>query len=169
MRIIGLDPGLNRTGWGIIEADGNRLRHIANGAVSTDPAFSLSERLTTLYDGLSALIADWSPDEAAVEEAFLNKNPLSTIKLGSARGVVLLAPAKAGLAVSEYPANLVKKSVVGAGHAAKEQVQMMVSVLLPGVKLAGADAADALAVAICHAHHAQTRARVGGKLAGAAR
>src|SRR5689334_24006604 len=157
MRLIGFDPGLRHTGWGIIEVRGSRLSHVADGAVHSDGALSLAERLVQLHDGLAAVIAKYSPVGAAVEETFVNKNPTSTLKLGLARGVVLLVPALAGLAVHEYPANLVKKSVVGVGHAAKEQVQMMVRRLLPDAMLGSADAADALAVAICHAHHASDR------------
>ncbi len=152
VRILGIDPGLNRTGWGIVESEGNRLRHIAHGVVGSDPDDALSVRLTSIYSELAKIIVTWTPDEAAVEEVFVNKNPGSTLKLGMARGVCLLAPAMNGLKVAEYAANLVKKSVVGAGHADKTQVAMMVGVLLPGVR-AKADAADALAVAICHAHH----------------
>ncbi|HEX9461494.1 MAG TPA: crossover junction endodeoxyribonuclease RuvC [Alphaproteobacteria bacterium] len=156
MRVLGLDPGLRVTGWGIVESEGAHLRHVANGRVATDDARSLADRLVQLHDGLAAVIAQYAPEVAAVEETFVNKNPSSTLKLGVARGVVLLVPARAGLLVAEYAANAVKKSVVGVGHAAKEQVQMMVQRLLPGVALAGADAADALAVAICHVHHAAT-------------
>jgi crossover junction endodeoxyribonuclease RuvC len=151
-RILGIDPGLNRTGWGVIESEGNRLRHVAHGVVTSDAGDALSDRLSTLYAELAKLIAVWRPDEAAVEEVFVNKNPASTLKLGMARGVALLAPAMAGLPVAEYAANLVKKSVVGTGHADKAQIAMMVGILLPGTA-AKADAADALAVAICHAHH----------------
>ena len=152
VRILGIDPGLNRTGWGVIESEGNRLRHIAHGVVSSAPADALSDRLSSIYSELAKIILTWSPQEAAVEEVFVNKNPASTLKLGMARGIALLAPAMAGLTVGEYAANLVKKSIVGAGHADKAQVAMMVAMLLPGVT-AKADAADALAVAICHAHH----------------
>ena len=159
MRLLGLDPGLRHTGWGVIEAAGNRLRHVADGAVHSSNARPLAERLVELHDGLARIIAEFRPDEAAVEETFVNKNPTSTLKLGLARGVALLVPALAGLPVHEYPANLVKKSVVGAGHAAKEQVQMMVRRLLPGAMIGSPDAADALAVAICHAHHAATNRR----------
>jgi crossover junction endodeoxyribonuclease RuvC len=155
MRLLGLDPGLRHTGWGVIEAAGNRLRHVADGAVHSSNARPLAERLVELHDGLARVIAEFRPDEAAVEETFVNKNPTSTLKLGLARGVALLVPALAGLAVHEYPANLVKKSVVGAGHAAKEQVRR----LLPGAMIGSPDAADALAVAICHAHHAATNRR----------
>src|SRR5215475_4079453 len=157
MRLVGLDPGLRHTGWGVIEVSGSRLRYVADGAVHTDGNRSLAERLVQLHEGLSEVIAAFRPDAAAVEETFVNKNPTSTLKLGLARGVVLLVPALFGLKVAEYPANLIKKSVVGAGHADKTQVQMMVRRLLPGCALESADAADALAVAICHAHHAATR------------
>ncbi|MHA1597986.1 MAG: crossover junction endodeoxyribonuclease RuvC [Alphaproteobacteria bacterium] len=156
MRLLGLDPGLRQTGWGVIESDANRLSHVANGVVRSSANKSLSERLVELYDGLAAIIAEHQPMEAAVEETFVNKNPASTLKLGQARGICLLAPARTGIAVAEYTPNLVKKSVVGAGHAAKQQVEAMVGVLLPGITIAGPDAADALAVAICHAHHRQS-------------
>jgi crossover junction endodeoxyribonuclease RuvC len=156
MRIIGLDPGLRHTGWGVVTVDGNRIRHVADGAIHARPQGSLAERLVELFEGLGGVMAEHRPDEAAVEETFLNRNPGSTLKLGAARGVVLLAPALRGIKVAEYSANLVKKSVVGAGHADKHQVEVMVRMLLPGV-MASADAADALAVAICHAHHLQTQ------------
>jgi crossover junction endodeoxyribonuclease RuvC len=152
MLIIGLDPSLTCTGWGIVARQGNRLSHIANGQIKTDPKASLAERLVTLDAGLAAVIAEFRPDSGAVEEVFVNKNAQSTLKLGQARGVCLLALAKAGLPVAEYATRLVKKAVVGTGAAEKAQVQAMLGVLLPGVKLAGADAADALAVAIAHAH-----------------
>jgi crossover junction endodeoxyribonuclease RuvC len=152
MLIIGLDPSLTCTGWGIVAKQGNRLSHIANGQIKTDPKASLAERLVTLDAGLAAVIAEFRPDSGAVEEVFVNKNPQSTLKLGQARGVCLLALAKAGLPVAEYATRLVKKAIVGTGAAEKAQVQAMLGVLLPGVKLAGADAADALAVAIAHAH-----------------
>ena len=152
MLIIGLDPSLSCTGWGIVARDGNRLAHIANGQVRTDPAVSLPERLVTLDRELADVIARLRPDVGAVEEVFVNKNPQSTLKLGHARGVCLLAVARAGLPVHEYATRLVKKALVGTGAAEKAQVQAMLKVLLPGVKLAGADAADALAVAIAHAH-----------------
>ncbi len=169
-RVLGLDPGLRVTGWGIVDSEGARLRHVANGRITSDDGGSLAERLVQLYDGLRAVIAEHCPDAAAVEETFVNKNPTSTLKLGMARGVVLLVPAQAGLPVAEYAANAIKKSVVGVGHAAKEQVQMMVQRLLPGVVLTGADAADALAVAICHAHHAATASAWTSRVAaGAAR
>jgi crossover junction endodeoxyribonuclease RuvC len=150
--IIGLDPSLTCTGWGIVAKSGNRLSHIANGQIPTDPKASLPERLVTLDRELSDVILAHRPDSAAVEEVFVNKNPQSTLKLGQARGVCLLALARAGLPISEYATRLVKKAVVGTGGAEKAQVQAMLRVLLPGVKLVGADAADALAVAIAHAH-----------------
>jgi len=165
MRVLGLDPGLRNTGWGVIELLDNRLRYIADGVVKSDASLSLAERLVQLFDGVSAIIGQWIPDEAAVEQTFVNKNPESTLKLGQARGVVLLAPAKAGLAVGEYAATQVKQAVVGTGRAAKEQVGMMVRTLLPGCLVRSPDAADALAVAICHAHHCTTRQRLARSLA----
>lgn len=159
MRLIGFDPGLRLTGWGVIEVDGNRLRHVAHGVIKVPVDGTLASRLDNLFEGVLAALAEHKPEEAAVEETFVNVNPASTLKLGQARGVVLLAPARAGLPVFEYAANLVKKSVVGAGHADKRQVAMMVGRLLPGVT-ATADAADALAIAICHAHHRATAKRV---------
>jgi len=144
----------------MIEADGNRLRHIANGQVRTDTAAPLPRRLSALADQLEALIADHAPVAAAVEEVFVNKNPQSTLKLGQARGVVLMCAARAGIEVGEYAPSLVKKAVVGTGGAEKPQVHAMVSRLLPGVKIAGPDAADALAVAITHAHHLATSRRI---------
>lgn len=171
MRLLGLDPGLRHTGWGVIDASGNHLRHVANGAVHSDPELSMAERLLQICDGLAAVIERFRPDEAAVEETFVNKNAVSTLKLGHARGAVLLAPARAGIRVSEYPANLIKKAVVGTGHAGKQQVAMMVATLLPGCRFESADAADALAVAICHAHHASTQSvwQAAAKAAGGAR
>ncbi len=163
MRLLGLDPGLQHTGWGVIEADGSRLSFVACGVVNSTSALPLAERLVQLHDGLREIIDLHQPAEAAVEETFVNKNPVSTLKLGVARGVVLLTPALFGLKVAEYPANLIKKSVVGAGHAQKEQVQMMVRVLLPACSTENPDAADALAVAICHAHHRATLKTWGAK------
>ena len=156
MRILGLDPGLRHTGWGVIDVDGNRLIHVAAGVASAPADLSLAERLVALFRQVGEVLERYRPDEAAVEETFVNKNAASTLKLGVARGVVLLAPAERGLPVAEYSANMVKKSVVGAGHAEKAQVQLMVRRLLPGCAVVKADAADALAVAICHAHHAGT-------------
>lgn len=152
MIIIGLDPGLGCTGWGVVAKSGNRLSHIANGQVRTDPKASLAERLVTLDRELADVIVAHAPDAGAVEEVFVNANPQSTLKLGQARGVCLLALARAGLPVTEYATRLVKKALVGTGGAEKAQVQAMLKVLLPGVRLAGADAADALAVAVAHAH-----------------
>ena len=158
MRVLGLDPGLRHTGWGIIDIAGNRLSHVADGVVHAPTAPPLAERLVALFRQLTDVLEQFRPDEAAVEETFVNKNPSSTLKLGLARGVALLAPAERGLPVAEYSANLIKKSVVGAGHAEKAQVQLMVRRLLPGCAIAEPDAADALAVAICHAHHSRTLA-----------
>jgi crossover junction endodeoxyribonuclease RuvC len=155
MRVLGLDPGLRHTGWGVIDCAGNRLRYVADGVVHAPVDLPLAERLVALFRQLSEVLEQFRPDEAAVEETFVNKNPASTLKLGVARGVVLLAPAERGVPVAEYSANMVKKSVVGAGHAEKAQVQLMVRRLLPGCAIAEADAADALAVAICHAHHSR--------------
>jgi crossover junction endodeoxyribonuclease RuvC len=156
MRVLGLDPGLRHTGWGVIDVAGNRLSHVADGVVHAPTTLPLAERLVALFRQLTAVLERFHPDEAAVEESFVNKNAASTLKLGVARGVVLLVPAERGLPVAEYSANLIKKSVVGAGHAEKPQVQMMVRRLLPGCAIVEADAADALAVAICHAHHMGT-------------
>ena len=153
MKLLGLDPGLGTTGWGVIQTDGNRLSHIANGQLKTDTAAPLPERLAELCRQLEALISEHAPEGAAVEEVFVNKNPQSTLKLGQARGVALMCAARAGMAVGEYSPTLVKKAVVGTGGAEKAQVHAMVSRLLPGAKIAGPDAADALAVAITHAHH----------------
>lgn len=159
MLLIGLDPGLRSTGWGVIEAVGNRLRHVGNGAVTSDADAALAERLLQIHSGVTGVLREWKPDAAAVEETFVNRNPVSTLKLGQVRGVVLLAPAQAGLPVAEYAPNLIKKSVVGTGHADKDQIHAMVRRLLPGAPIAGPDAADALAVAICHAHHAASLSR----------
>ena len=153
MRLLGIDPGLRTTGWGIIESRGNRLSYIADGVVKSAANASLAERLLQLHDGLVRIIEEFAPAEAAVEETFVNKNGASTLKLGQARGIALLVPARFALPVAEYPANLVKKSVVGVGHAEKGQIQMMVRTLLPGCLTTSPDAADALAIAICHAHH----------------
>jgi crossover junction endodeoxyribonuclease RuvC len=159
MRLLGLDPGLRHTGWGVIDVAGSRLSYVAAGIVHANEKAPLAQRLVSLFRQLNDVIDRYAPAEAAVEETFVNKNPASTLKLGVARGVVLLAPAERGIPVAEYSANLIKKSVVGAGHADKVQVGMMVRRLLPNCDLeeSRADAADALAVAICHAHHAATR------------
>lgn len=152
MILIGLDPGLGTTGWGVIAANGNRLTHIANGQIKTDPKAALPARLVKLDAELADVILKYQPLSSGVEEVFQNTNPQSTLKLGQARGVILLGLARAGLIVDEYAARLVKKAVVGVGNADKTQVHAMVQRLLPGVSIAGADAADALAVAITHAH-----------------
>ena len=157
MRVLGLDPGLRHTGWGIIDVVGNHLTHVADGVVHAATGQALALRLVALFRQITAVVECFHPDEAAVEETFVNRNPASALKLGVARGVVLLAPAEQGLPVAEYSANLVKKAVVGAGHAEKAQVQMMVRQILPGCMITEPDAADALAVAICHAHFAETR------------
>ena len=151
--ILGLDPGLGTTGWGLIRAEGNRLSHVANGQLKTGTSAPLADRLANLADQLEALIAAHRPDAAAVEEVFVNKNPQSTLKLGQARGVALMCAARSGIVVGEYSPSLVKKAVVGVGSADKPQVHAMVMRLLPGAEIAGPDAADALAVAITHAHH----------------
>ena len=160
MRLLGLDPGLRRTGWGVIQVDGNALAFVAAGTVCSDDSLDLAGRLAQLHRGVVEVIGTWTPAQAAVEETFVNKNPLSTLKLGQARGAVMLAASLSGLPVAEYTPNAVKKAVVGTGHAAKEQVEAMVRMLLGGIKTQGADAADALAVAICHAHHRGTAARI---------
>ena len=152
MIIIGLDPSLTCTGWGVVAKAGSRISHIANGQVRTDASLSMAERLVQLDRELTDVVLRPAPDAGAVEEVFVNVNPQSTLKLGQARGVAMLALARAGMPVAEYPTKVVKKALVGTGGAAKTQVQAMLKVLLPGVKLAGADAADALAVAITHAN-----------------
>ncbi len=159
MRLIGIDPGLRTTGWGVVEFEGARLRHVANGEIVSDAHATTAERLAQLYVGIEAAIAAHRPTSAAVEETFVNVNASSTLKLGLARGVALVVPARFGLIVAEYATNAVKKSVVGVGHADKAQIQAMVRRLLPGVVIAGPDAADALAVALCHGHHLQTQQR----------
>jgi crossover junction endodeoxyribonuclease RuvC len=158
IRILGLDPGLRRTGWGIIESDGVRLSYVASGLITSDSEDDLAYRLAELYQGILGVIAAHKPAEAAVEETFVNENPRSTLKLGQARGMALLAPAMKGLLVAEYTPNLIKKSVVGAGHAEKHQIQAMIGFLLPKAKFDSADEADALAIAICHASHRVSRA-----------
>ncbi|MEL0018419.1 MAG: crossover junction endodeoxyribonuclease RuvC [Rickettsiales bacterium] len=167
IRVIGLDPGLQNTGWGIIDVAGNRLSHVADGTVRSVRSDPLAWRLRALHEGLAEVLTLYEPDEAAVEETFVNKNPTTTLKLGEARGVVLLAPALAGLSVAEYSANRIKKSVVGVGHAGKPQVQMMVRRLLPACEFDSPDSADALAVAICHSHFAGTGRKWSAALAAA--
>lgn len=159
VRLLGIDPGLRFTGWGIIDVAGSRLRHVGDGVIATDGDDSVPTRLKALHEQLTELMARHRPDEAAVEETYVNRNGAATLKLGYARGVALLAPALAGIQVCEYGALAVKKAVVGTGTADKDQVQMMVRRLLPGATLRRADAADALAVAICHAHHRASRLR----------
>jgi crossover junction endodeoxyribonuclease RuvC len=158
IRILGIDPGLRRTGWGLVTIEGTRLGYVACGIVTSDDKAALAIRLTQLHEGLTAIVRELAPDEAAVEETFVNKDAQATLKLGHARGIALLVPALACLPVAEYPANLVKKTIVGAGHAEKRQIQAMVRVLLPRADPASDDAADALAVAITHAHHRGARA-----------
>jgi crossover junction endodeoxyribonuclease RuvC len=153
MRLLGIDPGLRFTGWGVLEAEGNRLRHVADGVIATESADDVPMRLKALDDALAEILARYAPAEAAVEETYVNRNGTATLKLGYARGVALLAPARVGIPVFEYGAKTVKMAVVGTGGADKEQVGLMVRRLLPGAAQKRADAADALAVAICHAHH----------------
>ncbi|GBR64095.1 crossover junction endodeoxyribonuclease RuvC [Gluconobacter wancherniae] len=160
IRLMGIDPGLRFMGWGIIDVDGNRLKHVADGVIATDSGESVPLRLCELHGGLTRLIEYYKPLEAAVEETYVNRNGSSTLKLGYARGVALLTPAHAGLPVAEYGAMTVKRSVVGTGAATKEQVAMMVRRLLPGAAILKADASDALAVAICHAHHRESARHV---------
>ena len=160
MRILGLDPGLRTTGWGLIQAEGNRLSHVANGQITTKTTAALPQRLASLAEQIEAIIGEHKPDTAAVEEVFVNANPQSTLKLGQARGVAIMIAARAGIDVGEYAARLVKKAVVGVGNAEKAQVHAMIARLLPGAKIAGPDAADALAVAITHAHHLATARRI---------
>ena len=162
IRILGIDPGLRRTGWGVIDIDGTRLTFIACGSVATDERAAIGERLVAIHEGLCGVIADYRPVESAVEATFVNKDAVATLKLGQARGVALLVPAQAGLVVAEYAPNLVKKAIVGAGHCEKAQIRMMVGVLLPKADPPSEDAADALAVAICHAHHRQSRIILAG-------
>jgi crossover junction endodeoxyribonuclease RuvC len=153
IRILGIDPGLRRTGWGLVEADGNRLIYVACGSVETNERAALGVRLVAIHDGLTKVIEHYRPHEAAVEATFVNANAAATLKLGQARGIAMLVPAKAGLMVAEYAPNVVKKTVVGAGHGEKTQIRMMIGVLLPKADPQSEDAADALAVAVCHAHH----------------
>ena len=153
IRILGIDPGLRRTGWGLIESDGNRLIHVACGSVETSDRATLGERLVAIHDGLIRIIEAYAPHEAAVEQTFVNANGAATLKLGQARGIAMLVPARAGLTVAEYAPNVVKKTVVGAGHGDKTQIRMMIGVLLPKADPQSEDAADALAIAVCHAHH----------------
>jgi crossover junction endodeoxyribonuclease RuvC len=160
MRVIGIDPGLRNLGWGVIDVAGARIAHVANGICHTDGGDELAQRLRSLHAQLTAVLAEHRPEAAAVEHTFVNKDAVATLKLGQARGIALLVPAQAGLQVGEYAPNAVKKTVVGVGHAAKVQIDHMVRLHLPGVAIAGPDAADALAVAICHAHHLQSAGRL---------
>ena len=157
VRIIGIDPGLRNTGWGVIEAEGTRLSYVADGSVHSDADAPLASRLLQIHTQLAEILQRYAPDEAAIEETFVNKDARATLKLGQARGAAMLAPALAGISVAEYAPNVVKKSVVGAGHAEKDQVKHMVKVLLPRAELNTADSTDALAIAICHAHHRGTQ------------
>ncbi len=160
MRVMGLDPGLRAMGWGVIDVSGSRLRHVANGICRTSTG-PLGARLAMLFEELTVVWKTYAPDTAAVEQTFVNRDGAATLKLGQARGIAMLVPARAGIVVGEYAPNAVKKAVVGVGHADKAQVDHMVRMQLPGAEIAGPDAADALAVAICHAHIAQTNARLG--------
>jgi crossover junction endodeoxyribonuclease RuvC len=153
LRILGIDPGLRRTGWGVIESDGNRLSFVGCGSVEPRDTLPLASRLLAIHDGLAAVLRDFAPAEAAVEQTFVNKDGVATLKLGQARGVAMLVPAMFGITVSEYAPNQVKKTVVGVGHADKNQIAMMLKILLPNAEPASPDAADALAIAITHAHH----------------
>jgi crossover junction endodeoxyribonuclease RuvC len=159
IRIIGIDPGLRRTGWGVVETLGNELHFVAAGTVRSGDKQALATRLCQLHDGLSSVIRDMAPSEAAVEATFVNKDAAATLKLGQARGVAMLVPALAGLVVAEYAPNAVKKAVIGVGHGEKRQIHMMVKVLMPRAQFDTDDAADALAIAICHAHHRQSAVR----------
>ena len=182
MRVLGIDPGLRNLGWGVIDVQGARITHVANGICHSAPGQStpgqsthgqtdgdLAQRLLSLYDQLTLVLQTHRPDQAAVEHTFVNKDAVATLKLGQARGIALLVPAQAGITVGEYAPNAVKKTVVGVGHAAKAQVDHMVRIHLPGVQIAGPDAADALAIAICHAHHLQSAGRLQAALGKAAR
>jgi crossover junction endodeoxyribonuclease RuvC len=155
IRILGVDPGLRRMGWGLIAVSGNTLSFLASGTVKVPLDGELAQRLVALHAGLSAVVSAWTPDEAAVEQTFVNRDASATLKLGQARGIALLVPAQAGIPVAEYAPNAIKKTVVGAGHAEKAQIRAMVKVLLPRADFDSDDAADALAIAICHAHHRQ--------------
>lgn len=166
LRVLGIDPGLQRMGWGVVDVCGSRLQHVANGVVASGQG-ELPARLAVLFRALEAIIAAQRPDQVAVEQTFVNRDAAGTLKLGQARAVGLLVPALAGLPVAEYAPNQIKKAVVGVGHAEKQQVEHMVRMMLPGVVLAGTDAADALAIAICHAFQAGAQARLRSKLSGA--
>src|SRR5207253_93739 len=156
IRILGIEPGLRRTGWGVVAIDGNRLSFLACGSLTTDDKAQLAERLLAIHDGLRRVVTEHAPDEAAVEATFVNKDAAATLKLGQARGIAMLVPAIAGLPVAEYAPNLVKKTIIGTGHGEKAQIRMMVGVLLPKADPSSDDAADALAIALTHAHHRQS-------------
>jgi crossover junction endodeoxyribonuclease RuvC len=156
IRILGIDPGLRRTGWGVVEIAGNRLGFIGCGSVTSNDRDDMATRLLAIHDGLTRILDEFQPDEAAVEATFVNKDAQATLKLGQARGIAMVVPAKAGVPVAEYAPNVVKKSIVGAGHGDKVQVRMMIGVLLPKADPATHDAADALAIAVTHAHHRQS-------------
>lgn len=171
MRVLGIDPGLRNLGWGVIEVNGSRLSHVANGICHSAPGTGegdLAQRLLTLHSQLTAVLRQYQPDTAAVEHTFVNKDAVATLKLGQARGIALLVPAQFGLTVGEYAPNAVKKTVVGVGHAAKEQIDHMIRLQFPGAVIAGPDAADALAIAVCHAHHSQSAGRLAAALRKAA-
>lgn len=169
MRILGIDPGLQKTGWGVIESEGNRLTYVSSGLIKTDAALPMYARLATLDAGLDKVFDLWTPDVAAIEETFMNNNAASALKLGAARGAAIVSIARKGIEVGEYPANLVKKSIAGTGHATKDQIGMMIKTLLPSSGKISEDEADALAVAITHAHHAASRKLMGGIMSGGSR
>lgn len=164
LRYLGIDPGLRATGWGVIEVTGARLTHIANGTITSNDRLGVAERLVQIERGLIEIVETWEPDGAAVEQVFVARDPVAALKLGQARAMALLVPARAGLPVAEYAANHIKKSVVGAGHAGKAQIRMMVEMLLPGCGVETEHAADALAIAICHAHSGGANARIAAAL-----
>lgn len=168
MRVIGIDPGLRKMGWGVIESRGSRLSHIANGTITSTAGADLAERLLSLHLALTEVFEEFRPELAAVEQTFVNKDAVATLKLGQARGIALLVPSQFSISVGEYLPNAVKKAVVGVGHADKKQVEHMVRLQLPGVEINGADAADALAIAICHAHHCQSAGHLDNALKRAA-
>ena len=163
MRVLGIDPGLRNMGWGVIDVVGSRITHVANG-ICHSSGDDLASRLLTLYDQMTDVVARWAPETAAVEQTFVNKDAVGTLKLGQARAIALLVPAQTGITVAEYAPNKVKKTVVGVGHADKVQIEHMVRLQLPGVQIAGPDAADALAIALCHAHYARSADRLGKAL-----
>ncbi|RTL66310.1 MAG: crossover junction endodeoxyribonuclease RuvC [Hyphomicrobiales bacterium] len=164
IRILGIDPGLRRTGWGIVEAEGSRLVYVASGLITSDAEDDLAYRLRSLHEGLRAVIAQHKPQEAAIEETFVNKDARATLKLGQARGIALLAPAQSGLRIAEYQPNVVKKTVTGTGHGEKGQIQAMIGFLLPKARFDSADEADALAIAICHASHRGTERKIAARM-----